>query len=171
MSAQQISDEMIFAGRAVLCEYIIYPKFKMIRFSGSVYNRDWEFVRDLYTFLKGVRGACVVDLTAMPDFDATLYTVFIWMRILSADRIVRFLIVATPEVEARLKASGVGKWMPIIRDISVFHRMFPGSEGSIVPPPPAAPADGYSQSGGHSQYSARALAGGVGFGYSSRSVV
>ena len=155
MTAEQIKDELIFAGRATLCEYIEGHKFKLIRFSGSVFNRDWEFVRDLYSFLKCVQGACVVDLSLMPDFDATLYTILIWMRILSAGRNVRFLIVATEEVEARLKAAGVGKWMPIIRDISVFHRMFPGSEGTLgavaaatVPssPPPAGRGEADSSS-------------------------
>ena len=139
MDTEAAKDELIFAGRATICEYIETNKYKMIRFSGPVLNRDWEFVRDLYGFLKGLQGACIVDLSEMPDFDATLYSILIWMRILAASRSVRFLVVAGGGVEARLKASGVGKWMPIISDLSVFSRMAAkrdGDGGRVSMPPP-----------------------------------
>ena len=144
---------MIFAGRATLCEYIETHKYKLIRFSGPVLNRDWEFVRDLYGFLKGLQGPCVVDLSEMPDFDSTLYTILIWMRILSAGRPVRFLVVAGGQVEARLKASGVGKWMPIVSDLSVFSRLAAGRD-SAAGPAPMPPTVGL----GDGAYSSRSVA-------------
>lgn len=150
MAEEQAKDELIFAGRATLCEYIEGHKCKLIRFTGSVLIRDWEFVRDLYGFLKTVQGACVVDLSEMPEFDSTLYTIFIWMRILSAGRNVRFLIVANEDVEVRLRAAGVGKWMPIIRDVSLFHRMLGEPDGGPPMPPPAA--------WGEADYSSRSVA-------------
>ena len=147
-----MTDELIFAGRGTLCESFGAYKYKVIRFSGPVLNRDWEFIRDdLYPFLKALQGACVLDLSEMPDFDATLYTVLIWMRVLAAGRSVRFLVVAGEEVEARLKAAGVGKWVPIIRDIAVFRRLVEEGEGgeasasASVPPAAAGRAcAGYS---------------------------
>ena len=153
MTPEQTKDELVFAGRATICEYVEGHKCKLIRFSGPVLNRDWEFVRDLYPFLKTIQGACVVDLSEMPDFDSTLYTVLIWMRILSAGRTVRFLIVANGEVETRLRAAGVGKWMPIIRDASVFHRLM-GERDNDGAAPPMPPMTGQGNAG----YSSRSVA-------------
>ncbi len=143
MVAEQTKDELVFAGRATLCEYIETSRYKVIRFSGSVLIRDWEFVRELYGFLKTVEGTCLLDLSEMPEFDSTLYTIFIWMRILAASRKVRFLVVAGDEVGARLKAAGIGKWTPIIPDISVFLRALANlterdDASAPSPMPPAA---------------------------------
>ncbi len=148
MTGDKLSEEIVFAGRATICEYVVSRRFKMMRFTGPIHIRDWEFVCDLYGFLKTIQGPCVVDLSLVPDFDSTLYAIFIWMRILSAGRGVRFLVVANEAIEPRLRAGGVGKWLPIIRDVSVFERMLAGRDTNAVapqsPPPPQRVDPGYS---------------------------
>ena len=123
MADEFSNDDLIFAGRGSLCEYIDRKRYKIIRFSGTLEMRDWEFLADLYTFMKGVDGACVLDLSPMTGFDATLYTVLVWARILRGLRGTLFLAVAPEEIEARLRLAGIHKWLPIIRDLSIFDEI------------------------------------------------
>ncbi len=114
----QFCEDIILTTKRLRCDFIQNGEEKALRFVGIIVAEDKPALRAVYTCIGELSGGCTLDFTDVLMFDATLYSLLLWVRLTRERRGTNFAVVAREATEQRLRLAGITKWLPIFRDFA-----------------------------------------------------
>ncbi len=106
-------DELVFAGRNAICDYVERDDIRTIRLSGCVLLKDIKDYGPLYKLMNNLSGDIILDFCDVSEFDSMMYTILIWVRLFSSIRGLSCTLHVREGAAKRLTLSGVNQWVEL----------------------------------------------------------